>query len=91
LNLSYQVTAAQRSQKQGGQGSAAASQSTAKPAEVAAVPKQYEAPVAPVIVEVNFNRQQFNKECKLILEQIKERFIDLSPTMLDDETSNYVD
>ena len=90
MNLSYQVTAAQRSQKQGGQGPAA-SQSTAKPAEVAAVPKQYEVPVAPAIVEVNFNRQQFNKECKLILEQIKERFIDLSPTMLDDETSNYVD
>ena len=47
--------------------------------------------MAPVFIETNFNRQQFNKECKLIIEQIKDRFIDLAPVMIDDEGSNYVD
>lgn len=46
----------------------------------------------PIVVEIrDFNRQQFNKECKLIIEQVRERFIDLAPIMVDDETSNYID
>jgi hypothetical protein len=41
----------------------------------------------------NFNHQKFHNDCKNIIDKIKERFIDLSPAMIEDEmnNSNYID
>ena len=39
----------------------------------------------------DFNKKEFHNECKAIIEQIKGRFIDLAPGMLDDENDNYID
>ena len=38
---------------------------------------------------INFNQAQFHNDCKKIIEDIKERFIDLAPEMMDNEGSNY--
>jgi hypothetical protein len=42
------------------------------------------------LIYLDFNRQQFDKECRAIITEIKERFIDLNPIMLDDEGSDYI-
>lgn len=43
-----------------------------------------------IIPFLDFNRPQFDKECRDIISQIKDRFIDLTPVMMDEDESNYV-
>lgn len=35
--------------------------------------------------QIDFDNDQFDKQCRNIIENIKERFIDLAPLMIDDE------
>lgn len=42
-------------------------------------------------MNVDFDREQFDKQCQEIIENIKDRFIDLAPTMIDDEQNNYIE
>jgi len=43
-----------------------------------------------ILIIIGFNRIGFSKECKEIIEKIKDRFIDLAPVMMDDEASDYM-
>lgn len=38
-----------------------------------------------------YNRDKFETKCKAIIDQIKDRFIELAPVNIDDEFSNYAD
>jgi hypothetical protein len=49
-------------------------------------------PVAMVVSnQIHFDNDQFDRQCREIIENIKERFIDLAPLMIDDEQQDYLD
>lgn len=40
---------------------------------------------------IDFDNDQFDRQCREIIENIKDRFIDLAPLMIDDEQQDYYD